>query len=200
MTAMSLIDHSNSHPSKPNGVLAKTNQENIPLSQPQFKRPIKRHHLPPNPNHLENKHSDGLQRVLAPANTNLMTKQSSSFDQTHRSPTTLTQLRPQEQQKPPRPLPPKHEPIVVRVPSSVHPHEDKHHAHAHHDILRQHNEDYRAIQAKKSAVQMASQRHGYFAPHDSRHFNFIVPVLPSLQQLNSETTPPTLQTEHSEIS
>jgi len=50
---------------------------------------------------------------------------------------------------------------------------------SHHDILRQHNEEYKMKQMKKAAVHQASTRYGHYAPQDSSHFNFILPVLPT---------------------
>jgi len=51
--------------------------------------------------------------------------------------------------------------------------------HTHHDILRQHNEEYKMKQMKKAAVHQASSRYGTYLAQDSSHFNFILPVLPT---------------------
>lgn len=49
---------------------------------------------------------------------------------------------------------------------------------AHHEILRQHNEEYKMTQVKKSAVQLANTQYGNYAPYDSMHYNFVIPCLP----------------------
>lgn len=51
--------------------------------------------------------------------------------------------------------------------------------HSHHDILRQHNEEYKMKQMKKAAVHQASSRYAHYAPQESSHFNFIAPSLPT---------------------
>jgi hypothetical protein len=58
----------------------------------------------------------------------------------------------------------------------------------HHDILRQHNEEYKMKQMKKAAVHQASTRYGHYAPQDSSHFNFILPVLPTYLVEGMENT------------
>lgn len=49
---------------------------------------------------------------------------------------------------------------------------------SHHDLLRQHNEEYKQQKAKKDALKESQASFGKYVAVDSKHFNFILPVLP----------------------
>jgi hypothetical protein len=81
----------------------------------------------------------------------------------------------QQQQHLLRMFPKKTESTESPLPTPLSPQDRKH---THHDILRQHNEQYKMKQMKKAAVHQASTRFGNYTAQDSSHFNFIVPTLP----------------------
>eukprot|EP01117_Protostelium_nocturnum_P001541 TRINITY_DN11852_c0_g1_i1.p1 TRINITY_DN11852_c0_g1~~TRINITY_DN11852_c0_g1_i1.p1 ORF type:complete len:228 (+),score=30.90 TRINITY_DN11852_c0_g1_i1:174-857(+) len=86
-------------------------------------------------------------------------------------------IEPQLQNQQPIPSSPK----IFRENSQTNLFEDKHKQPSHHDILRRHDEEYKAKQAKRSAVAIANSRFANYYELDSFHDNYVLPCLPTFE-------------------